>query len=254
MRVLNTLMCIVLAWSLSAQSTAAKVGQLLEAQSAVATFKDMAARLVAEQRQSNKEVDPAFWQKLLLEIENQGGDQLRQKLIPIYQQHYTEAELDYLIDFYTSDIGRSIQDKAAIVQQEVSAAGMAWGDDIASQVMAQVKALDAEHFAAELDGCEALHEGEFLQVFGDGAEIILFRTADMQVENFKGQQYYYRLKWITPCRYQVTEVDSAGETIANPQVLTYNIYEIFEGGHKVITNIEGTDVYDKSDVYTVVKN
>jgi hypothetical protein len=240
--------------TMAAQSTAAKVEQLLEAQSAVSTFKDMAARLVAEQRQANTGVDPAFWQKLLLEIENQGGDQLREKLIPIYQKHYTEAELDYLIDFYTSDVGKSIQGKAALVQQEVSTAGMAWGDAVASQVLSQVQALDAEHFNAQIEGCEDFHEGEFLQVFGDGAEIILNRSGDTQVENYQGQAYHYKIKWMTPCRYQVTEVDSEGKTIDNPQVLTYNIYDIYEGGHKVITNIAGTNVYDKSDVYTVVKN
>lgn len=237
-----------------AQTLDQKIERLLEAQKAVEAFQDLAANLVVEQKEQYDDINPAFWDSLLSEIATDGDDQLMARMVPIYRDRYTVEEIDYLLDFYTSDIGLSIQKKSTPIKQMMTDTGVKWGEEIAARILAKAQEVDAQLFAKELTGCEDLQVGEFLQVYADGTEILLNRTVGRQQEQYQGNTFHFSIEWLSSCRYRLVEVDAEGQAVNNAQVLTYTIYETYEGGHKVIANVPGTDLYDKSDLYTVVKN
>lgn len=243
---------LLISLPLVAQTSDAQIIRLLEAQGAVSSFQEMAGRLVAQQKEKNKQVDPVFWDRLLAEIEDSAADDLMQRLLPIYREHYTTEELDYLIAFYTSEMGRKIHAKSGIVKQDVSAVGSTWGEEIGTKVYAKIVETDAQYFTMKASGCEAFREGEYLQVYSDGAEILIYRSDTLQSERYRDQMFYYRIMWLDDCRYKLSQLDSEYEVIPDGQDLIFNIYDTIEGGHRAITNVPGTDLYDKSIFYTVI--
>lgn len=55
--------------------------------------------------------------------------------IPIYDRHFTMEELQALIDFYTTPIGREVVKKLPIVAQESNAISQQWGDSKAFEII-----------------------------------------------------------------------------------------------------------------------
>lgn len=43
--------------------------------------------------------------------------------VPIYQKYYTEEQIDGLIDFFSSDLGKSLREKIPLIQQETFSLG-----------------------------------------------------------------------------------------------------------------------------------
>ncbi len=56
----------------------------------------------------------------------------------LYARHFTAAELDEIIAFYRTPVGRKAIEKLPVIAQEALAMGQTWGDKMAREVMREL--------------------------------------------------------------------------------------------------------------------
>jgi hypothetical protein len=58
---------------------------------------------------------------------------------PIYDKYYTEADIDQLITFYNSPIGKKSVELMPVIMQESMSVGQEWGKKIAEKIAKKLK-------------------------------------------------------------------------------------------------------------------
>ena len=81
--------------------------------------------------------DQAFWESFRAEVDIQ---ELVRMTIPIYDKHFTQAEIRELIAFYQTPLGAKVVEKMPAIAQESMVAGMEWGEEIVEKAMARLEA------------------------------------------------------------------------------------------------------------------
>ena len=74
----------------------------------------------------------AFWEEFMKGVH---PEELVAMTVPIYAQHFDESEIDQLIAFYYSPIGRKITRELPAIMSESMAAGQTWGMDLARKAL-----------------------------------------------------------------------------------------------------------------------
>lgn len=77
------------------------------------------------------DVPTEFWDKFSAEIK---ADDLVAMIIPIYSKYYEESELDELIRFYKTPVGKKVIAVMPQIMQESMMAGQTWGQKIGEKV------------------------------------------------------------------------------------------------------------------------
>lgn len=77
-----------------------------------------------------------FWTEFRKEVD---PEDLIEQIIPIYQRHLTADEVDFLIDFYSSPMGRSFVAKQPAIMQESMIVGQQWGQALAQRAMSRMQ-------------------------------------------------------------------------------------------------------------------
>ena len=81
-------------------------------------------------------VDQKIWDELANEIK---AEDLIALMIPIYDKYYTEEDVDQLIAFYNTPIGKKSTEVLPAISQESMAAGQAWGRKIGEKIAQKLK-------------------------------------------------------------------------------------------------------------------
>ena len=89
--------------------------------------------MVPAQRAANPRIPAAFWDSFLAHA-RQDTTRLLDQLIPVYAAHLTKAELDDLVRFYQTPLGRRLAEVLPLIMQESMQAGQSWGAGIGRQV------------------------------------------------------------------------------------------------------------------------
>ncbi len=98
----------------------------------------MVSQMVATFKSKETGVPDAFWTKLESSLD---AHAMIDKLMPIYDKHYTLEDLKAVNAFYSTPAGQRLLTSMPEVMQESMAVGQAWGQQAAQDVM---KALEAE--------------------------------------------------------------------------------------------------------------
>ncbi len=114
----------------------AKIREVLELTGAAKMGEQVMTAMMGQMKQAFPAVPEDFWSRT---SERMTGEGLTDLVIPIYARNYTDEELDAMIAFWSSPAGRSISAKQSIVLQESMAAGQAWGEKLAEQVVAELR-------------------------------------------------------------------------------------------------------------------
>jgi len=114
-------------------ATAATVRRLLDLTGAAKLALQNMEALLPAQRAANPQIPAAFWDGFLAHA-RRDIPQLVDSLIPIYAGHFTKAELDQLVRFYESPIGRRLAEQQPMILQESVQVGQRWGTAIGRQV------------------------------------------------------------------------------------------------------------------------
>jgi len=102
---------------------AAKLGlQMMEGM--LANFKGMAP-----------DVPDEFWKDFRARVK---PDDLVDMLAPIYEKHLTEEDLDALIKFYESPVGRRFIEKQPLILADSMKVGEQWGERLANDALAEM--------------------------------------------------------------------------------------------------------------------
>lgn len=114
-------------------ATTAAIHRLLELTGTAEVALHGVEAMVRAQRTSNPQIPPAFWDALLARARRQ-MPQYVDSLIPIYRAHLTRAEVDQLVKFYESPIGRRVTEVTPVITQESMELGQRWGLTIGREV------------------------------------------------------------------------------------------------------------------------
>jgi hypothetical protein len=85
--------------------------------------------MIKQQRAVTPQVPGEFWDAFIAHA-RRDTMQLFDMLVPIYATHLTRDEIEQLIRFYESPIGRRLTAVQPLISQESMAAGQTWGEAI----------------------------------------------------------------------------------------------------------------------------
>jgi uncharacterized protein len=100
------------------------IRKLMELTGAIELGSQFANALMSQLRPVFPEVPESLWDELMKSL---NPDEATGMVIPIYDRHFTLAELQGLIDFYMTPLGQQVIRKLPLVAQESVAAGQRWG-------------------------------------------------------------------------------------------------------------------------------
>ncbi|MBA0884000.1 DUF2059 domain-containing protein [Flavobacterium undicola] len=129
----------VLSLSANAQNTSKsnKINQLLELTGTGKMGIQMMNQMITSFKTSYSKAGDKFWDDFKNEVK---AEDLEKMIIPIYDKYYTESDIDQLIVFYNSPVGKKMISTMPQVMQESMIAGQAWGKQISEKVIEQLKA------------------------------------------------------------------------------------------------------------------
>jgi len=108
-------------------ATSATIRHLLDLTGAGTLALRSMEALVPAQRAANPRIPAAFWDAFLARARRQIPD-LVDSLIPIYASHYSRPELDALVGFYESPLGRHVAAVQPAIMEESVQTGRRWGE------------------------------------------------------------------------------------------------------------------------------
>ena len=114
---------------------AADIHRLLEVTGAITMGSRMIDQLLTIEAQAQPNVPDQVWAEIREEID---FDDFEPAIVQIYSNHFTAAEINALLAFYESDIGRRFTEKQPAVLQDSIAAGQAWAMDIQDKLRAKL--------------------------------------------------------------------------------------------------------------------
>jgi hypothetical protein len=88
-------------------------------------------------RTANPEIPEEFWDRFLEDADSQ---ELEDRVIPIYVEHFTAEELEASIAFYRTPAGQSILQKMPVVMQESMEVGQQWGMELGQKLAEELEA------------------------------------------------------------------------------------------------------------------
>ena len=96
----------------------------------------MMDNLVATYKQSYPAAGNEFWEAFMKEAD---VATLLEKMIPIYDQNFSDEDIMQLIAFYESPIGRKMIDRMPAIMQQAMQVGAEWGKQLGEKVIEKLK-------------------------------------------------------------------------------------------------------------------
>ena len=232
------------------ESKTEKIEALIDLMSTEERMSTIINNLVNESLKSADSFDSVFWNEYRSRIENGIIDSLKPQIISIYDTYFTEEEIDYMYEFYSSDLGKTTLAKYDKVQQELMLIGMSFGQKVTARILDEFQAKEDQEIDFKMNnifsGCSKFKTGKFKQVIRDTLVFYYERDEKQQIETFGKGRAVYDIKWLNDCRYTLTLVETNSPYDQNFIGLTtiVNIYESDEDSYKFYFKVENTeDIY-----------
>ena len=117
-------------------SKSQKIRQLLEVTGSGKLGVQVAQNLINQYRKSYDNVDSQFWDGLTKKL---NPDELISLIVPIYDKHFSEEDIDQIIAFYKTPVGIKLISSMSTIMQESMQVGEKWGQKISEQVLEEMK-------------------------------------------------------------------------------------------------------------------
>lgn len=59
-------------------------------------------------------------------------------LIPIYSKHFEEKEIDELLKFYNTPVGKKLVEKQSLIISESQQVGAKWGEELGNKIVDKI--------------------------------------------------------------------------------------------------------------------
>lgn len=132
---------VVLGLSLPLLAEPAKsesVQKLMNISGAGEMGKMMMSQMMPALKQAIPEATEEFWQDVASEM---NFDQLMTSIIPVYQQHLSEEDIQAILQFYTTPAGKKLISSQPVIMQQSMQIGQQWGQSVFMKVMEKHAAL-----------------------------------------------------------------------------------------------------------------
>ena len=113
-----------------------KIQQMLELTGAGKLGIQVMNQMMTNFKSTYPKVDQEFWNDFKKEVK---ADDIVNLMIPIYDKHYSENDIEQLILFYKSPIGRKTIAVTPLITQESMIAGQQWGMATGRKVIEKLK-------------------------------------------------------------------------------------------------------------------
>ena len=116
----------------SAQTKEAKVRELLDLMKASEMAMQMIDGTIAAMQDAMPGAGDEFWEAFRKEIK---PGEFIELLVPIYANNFEDSDLDGLIAFYRSPVGKRLVEKQPAILQDSMVAGQKWGEQLANRAL-----------------------------------------------------------------------------------------------------------------------
>lgn len=115
----------------------ADIVRLLHLTAAVSMGEHAAHQLLAHLQKSFPQVQEQIWQELRKQV---NPDELVQRLLPVYDKHFSAAEIKELLRFYETPLGKKLTRSLPMLNQELLQIGQLWGGEFALRARQRLEA------------------------------------------------------------------------------------------------------------------
>ncbi|SFG95169.1 DUF2059 domain-containing protein [Pedobacter insulae] len=103
------------------------------------TYKVAISQMIDMMGKQNSNVPKEFLDKMNTKFTQSSIADLIDKLVPIYKKHLTLSEINQMIAFYQSPVGKKFAEKTPLITQESMMVGQQWGMKIAKEMSEELK-------------------------------------------------------------------------------------------------------------------
>lgn len=114
-----------------------KIHTLLKVTGAARMGQQIMVQLIARMRQSLRDVPDAFWDRMIKRADVKG---MISDVANLYDKHLTMRDVDGLLKFYRSPVGRRFIKLQPTLMQGSMKIGQDWGAKLTRQVISELKA------------------------------------------------------------------------------------------------------------------
>lgn len=114
----------------------AEVRQLLQLMGVADEMKQMVGQTLTSFRKAMPNVPDAFWEKFQGQFD---PEELIRLIIPVYEKYYTKEDLDGLIVFYQTPLGRKVTASLPQISSEAMAIGRKWGQAKGAEIVREIQ-------------------------------------------------------------------------------------------------------------------
>jgi hypothetical protein len=121
-----------------------QVRQLIEVSGVDRMLEQMNTQMAAMMRQQMPCVPASYWQGF---IDAKGVQELTGRMVPVYRQYFSAADVEGLLRFYRSPLGRKVVTQMPGIMTESMRVGQAWGQERTRTMLADLQKsgrIDAE--------------------------------------------------------------------------------------------------------------
>jgi len=113
-----------------------KIQNLMELSGSGKLGVQVVTSMITSMQKLYPDIPQKFWDDFAKEIK---PDDLINLIVPVYDKYYTEEDIDQLIAFYNTPVGKKMTEVLPMITQESMAAGQVWGRKIAEKVAERLK-------------------------------------------------------------------------------------------------------------------
>ena len=134
--ILSFLLCVTASFAFCQSAKIENIKKLLDLTGSGKMGAQVAQAMIASFQQSYSDVPDEYWESVKNEIH---AEDIVKLVIPIYDKYYSEEDVQQLIDFYESPIGKKVISATPLIMQESMKAGQEWGKSIGEKVVEKLK-------------------------------------------------------------------------------------------------------------------
>lgn len=115
------------------------VKKMLLASGGAETFNVVIPQMVSMMKAQLPEVPAAYWDELQTEFGKTAFEDLVTLLIPVYKKYLTQQDVDAVIKFYETPVGKKMAETAPLISSESMQVGQQWGIQVAEKIQGKLK-------------------------------------------------------------------------------------------------------------------
>ena len=130
--------CIFVALSSLAQPSTKteRIRELMDVTGAGKLGVQMLSTLIQTYKKEVPSVPEEFWDEFVKQV---NPNDLTELVVPIYSKYFTEEEINQIVKFYKTPIGKKMVEKLPLIMQDSYRVGAEWGQKIGEQVAERLK-------------------------------------------------------------------------------------------------------------------